>query len=272
MARFVLVHGSWSDAAAWAAVADRLSDAGHRVATPDLPGHGPDTTPPKEASLDGYAAVVAKEAAALGSRVTLVGHSMAGTVISTVGEHDPALIAGLIYVAAFLLPSGQSLYGFTQSSPGFAQSLLLGPNLRPGDGVLDVDRDQAREIFMADAPDDVAAAALGRLRPDPLEPLATPVVVSAEHWGRIPRSYVHTAADRAIPPAAQEEMVTGVGGVAATKALDTSHMPMLSDPEGLAAALLDLAARPTRGSKATGAHCAATARTSRTVVPIGSPS
>ena len=105
MARFVLVHGSWSDAAAWAAVADRLSDAGHRVATPDLPGHGPDTTPPKEASLDGYAAVVAKEAAALGSRVTLVGHSMAGTVISTVGEHDPALIAGLIYVAAFLLDS-----------------------------------------------------------------------------------------------------------------------------------------------------------------------
>ena len=74
------------------------------------------------------------------------------------------------------------------------------------------------------------------------------------------------------PPAAQEEMVTGVGGVAATKALDTSHMPMLSDPEGLAAALLDLAARPTRGSKATGGHCAATARTSRTVVPIGSPS
>jgi hypothetical protein len=33
MARFVLVRGSWFDAAAWTAVAARLGDAGHNVAT-----------------------------------------------------------------------------------------------------------------------------------------------------------------------------------------------------------------------------------------------
>jgi pimeloyl-ACP methyl ester carboxylesterase len=187
MARFVLVQGSWSDATAWAAVADRiLRSDGHEVAVPNLPAHGTDESPPSQDSLESYTEVVAKASVALGAPVALIGHSMAGTVISTVAEQDPELVTRLVYVAAFLLPSGQSLYGFTQS------------------------------------------------------PLATPVTISPGGWGSLPRSYVHTSADRAVPLAAQEEMVTGVGGVDSTRSLDTSHMPMVSDPEALAAAVLDL--------------------------------
>lgn len=241
MTRFVLVHGAWSDGAAWKAVAALLRSAGHQVAAPDLPAHGDDSTPVPQASLEGYAMATAKAAAALGGPVVLVGHSMAGTVISTVAEQDPDLAGHLVYVAAFLLPSGQSLFGITQSSPGFADS-LLGPSLRPGEGILEVDRGQAREVFMGDAPDEVATAALARLRPEPLGPLTTPVAVTPERWGRVRRSYVHTTADRAVPMAAQLEMVSGVGGVAATRRLAASHMAMLSDPDGLAAALLDLTA------------------------------
>ncbi len=241
MTRFVLVHGSWSDSAAWNGVAARLRSAGHQAAAPDLPSHGSDSTPAPQASLDGYAVAIAKAAAMLGGPVVLVGHSMAGTVISIVAEQDPDLAEHLVYVAAFLLPSGQSLFGFTQSSPGFAGS-LLGPSLRPGDGILDIDRSEATKVFMADAPDEVAAAALGRLRPEPLAPLATPVTVTDQRWGQVRRSYVHTSADWAVPLASQLEMVSGAGGVTATRWLATSHMPMLSHPDGLAAALLDLTA------------------------------
>jgi hypothetical protein len=95
---------------------------------------------------------------------------------------------------------------------------------------------------MADAPEEAATAALGRLRPEPLAPLATPVTVTGQRWGQARRSYVHTAADRAVPLDSHLEMVSAVGGVAVTRRLATSHMPMLSGPAGLAAALLDLTA------------------------------
>ena len=44
MTRFVLVHGAWSDGAAWKAVAAQLRSAGHQVTAPDLLAHGADNT------------------------------------------------------------------------------------------------------------------------------------------------------------------------------------------------------------------------------------
>ena len=239
MSHFVLVHGSWSDAAVWQQVAAQLRDAGHRVIAPDLPAHGLDATLPTEASLDAYAATVVAAAHSLGGPVVLVGHSMAGTVISTVAELHPDLVSHLVYVAAFLLPTGQSLYGFTQTSPGMATS-LLGANLRPGDdGTLGIELSAAREIFCADAPDDVATAAISRMRPDPLGPLGTPITVTDSKWGSVARSYIHTTADRAVSPASQAEMVAAVGAQA-TASIDSGHLPMLSRPTELTTAIFNL--------------------------------
>lgn len=41
---------------------------------------------------------------------------------------------------------------------------------------------------------------------------AAPVTVTRERWGRVRRSCVHTTADRAVPLAAQLEMVSAAGG------------------------------------------------------------
>jgi pimeloyl-ACP methyl ester carboxylesterase len=239
MTSFVLVHGAWSDASVWADVARHLEAAGHQVATPDLPAHGSDATPVGEASLDGYATAVINAARTLDGPVVLVGHSMAGTVISTLAERDPELVSQLIYLAAFLLPSDQSLYGFTQTSPGMADS-ALGPALRPGEGVLGVDAASFIDVFCADAPSGHAQAALAALRPDPLNPLGTPITVTAERWGRVPRSYIFTSQDRCVSPASQREMVdaAGVGEVAT---IDASHLAMLAKPEELASIITSLA-------------------------------
>jgi pimeloyl-ACP methyl ester carboxylesterase len=238
MSSIVLVHGAWSDASVWKSTVELLTAAGHHVRAPDLPAHGADHTDPSAASLESYVAVVVAAAEALGEPVVLLGHSMAGTVISSVAEQRPDLVASLVYLAAFLLPSGQSLYGFTETSPGMSTS-GLGTALRPGDAVLGVDPDQFIDLFCAGAPDGPAQAALAALRPDPLAPLGTPIAVTDQRWGSVTRSYIHTTADRCVSPESQSEMVQAIG-VGATRSLDAPHLAMLSHPSELVEAILDL--------------------------------
>ena len=115
----------------------------------------------------------------------------------------------------------------------------LGPALRPGDGVLGVDPDQFIDVFCADAPTDLARHALAVLRPDPLVPLGTPITVTDQRWGSIPRSYIHTDRDRCVSPASQTEMVNAVG-VSASRHLDAGHLAMLSHPTEVSTAIADL--------------------------------
>jgi pimeloyl-ACP methyl ester carboxylesterase len=192
------------------------------------------------ATLDGYADTVIGIAKSADQPVVLVGHSMAGTVISMVAERNPELVSHLVYLAAYLLLDGQSLYGFTQTSPGMATS-ALGPALRPAAATLGVDPEAFIDVFCADASTDAAQAALSSLRPDPLAPLGTPITVTTENWGRIPRSYIFTASDRCVSPTSQKEMVdtAGVGKVAT---IETSHLAMLSKPDELATIITSLVA------------------------------
>jgi pimeloyl-ACP methyl ester carboxylesterase len=237
---FILVHGAWSNAAVWSEVTQLLEEAGHHVFAPDLPAHGNDATPPEKATLDGYADTVIAIAKSADQPVVLVGHSMAGTVISTVAERNPELVSHLVYLAAYLLPNGQSLYGFTQTSPGMAES-ALGPALRPAEATLGVDPAAFIDVFCADAPTDAARAALASLRPDPLAPLGTPITVTAENWGRVPRSYIFTSNDRCVSPTSQKEMVDALGaGNVAT--IDAAHLAMLSKPAELVAIVTSLVA------------------------------
>jgi pimeloyl-ACP methyl ester carboxylesterase len=232
MKTFVLVHGAWSNAEVWSEVAKRLEASGNRVFAPDLPSHGADATPPEKATLDGYADTVIAIAKSADQPVVLVGHSMAGTVISTVAERNPELVSHLVYLAAYLLPNEQSLYGFTQTSPGMADS-ALGPALRSGEGTLGVDPAAFIDVFCADAPPEAAEAAAAALRPDPLAPLGTPITVTDGRWGRIPRSYIFTSKDRCVSPASQKEMVDAVS-VGKVATIDAAHLAMLSKPDELA--------------------------------------
>jgi pimeloyl-ACP methyl ester carboxylesterase len=52
----------------------------------------------------------------------------------------------------------------------------------------------------------------------------------------VPRSYIHTAVDRCVPPAAQREMVEALP-VVGIRTVDASHLAMLSRPRQLADAI-----------------------------------
>src|SRR5580692_8081448 len=114
METIVLVHGAWSDASAWDHISPILKAQGYEVIAVNLPGHGKDNTSFADITLASYVETVKK---AIGARkdVVLVGHSMAGLVISEVAEQIPDQIRKLVYLAAFLPKNGESLLSLAQT-------------------------------------------------------------------------------------------------------------------------------------------------------------
>src|SRR5688500_17601273 len=109
MATYVLVHGPWHGDWCWERVAPLLRVVGQRVETPDLPGHGDDRTPAAEITLRLYAEAIERVLATRSEPVVLVGHGKAGAIISEVAERCPDSVVALVYLAAYLLQSGESV-------------------------------------------------------------------------------------------------------------------------------------------------------------------
>jgi len=271
---FLLVHGAWHNALHWRRVVEALSARGHQVVAIDLPGHGLEARFPR-AYVTGDAAglreerspqagitledcatavVVALEKlrrAAGGASPVLVGHSAGGTVITRAGELAPQHIGRLVYLSAFcpLRRGSASAYGaLPEARTGYGEALFLGDpgklgavriNPRGGPDYLEA----LRAAYYHDVPwADFLPFALS-LTPDlPSSLWTTRVGATRERWGRIPRSYLRCAQDRALAPALQDLMIREAdaftpGNAFTVESLDTSHSPFASRPEALAALL-----------------------------------
>ncbi|MGH3672635.1 MAG: alpha/beta fold hydrolase [Pseudonocardiaceae bacterium] len=239
MGTFVLVHGSWHGAWCWERLFPRLQAAGHTVIAVDLPGYGEDHTPVRDITLQAYADKVLAAVDAAEEPVVLVGHSMGGIVISTVAEQRPERIAHLVYLAAFMLPRGVIPLQFVQTTPEFYEASRLLPYqiFEPDEGIHRVASDGVRDSFLNDANDADVAWVIKRLQHDYLAPLGTPVQVSAQRWGSIPRTYIETLHDQAMPIAAQRKMQQLSPG-ATVHSLATGHSPLITRPDETADLLL----------------------------------
>jgi pimeloyl-ACP methyl ester carboxylesterase len=233
---FVLVHGAWMGAWSWERVTPLLEAAGHEVRVVELPAHGDDPADPATTTLDGYRDAVLAAMEDSDEPVVLVAHSMGGMVISAAGQAAPEGVEALVYVAGYLPQDGQSLLDLAFMDPGS----ILGEHLVDhGDGTASVETDALGEVFCADCSEDDVALLETHHRPEAFAPLATPITLTDDAFGTLPRFYVHTAQDVAVSPLLQDQMVAAspVDGAAT---LDAAHTPMLSAPEALADELLTL--------------------------------
>jgi pimeloyl-ACP methyl ester carboxylesterase len=232
----VLVHGAWSEAGAWDRVAAELRARGHAVTAVNLPGHGRDETPLKGLSLAAYTARVL-EALPAGGRALLVGHSMAGMVISQVAEQAPERVAKLVYVAAYLPRDGESLYQLSMQDSGSKVGRWWRQDDPKAYSPATIAREGLIEVFCADCSPADQRYLIESHRAEAVPPLATPVKLSAERFGRVPRAYVHTRDDATVTLALQQRMLAAAGGASPVVTLATSHMPMLTQPKALADAI-----------------------------------
>lgn len=238
MSRYVLVHGAWHGSWCWEKVVPLLRQAGHQVEILDLPGHGQNKTPIREITLAAYTKRVCDILDAQAEPVILVGHSMGGIVITQVAEEQPEKIQTLVYLTAFLPKNGESLLQIAKMN---TDSLLMS-NLKANEeqGYLTFkETAPLKEIFYADCPDEVVAQAKSRLVPQAIAPMATPVRITAEKFGRVPKVYIECLLDRTISPPIQKMMYTATP-CQTILSMETSHSPFFSIPQELVRHLISL--------------------------------
>ena len=234
---YVLVHGAWQAPYVWDSVQADLSKSGNKVIVVELPGHGSDTTPPHQLSLDVYRDKVIDAISKADSNVILVGHSMGGMVITQVAEKIPSKIRKLVYIGAFLPSSGQALTDLSFSDPGSK----LGPLLIPSADqlTLDVKRDSLTYLFIDDGSEAAKQQVLNNYRAEPAIPFTGKVTLTRENFGAVEKVYIRTLQDKVISPGLQDRMIAGAG-IKTIYSVNTSHSPFLSRPHELSDLLLKI--------------------------------
>jgi len=230
MAVFVLIHGAWHGGWCWEELTPRLERLGHRVIAPDLPGMGADRTPPGQVTLKLWGEFVADIARAQNEPVILAGHSRGGIVISQAAERAPDVTKLLIYVTAALVPNGGRLWKLPEKpSNEDARLYVFSPDMATSTVI-----PTAAGHALYNTTDPVLAErAIARLGPEPMIASTTPVQLSDENYGRVPRVYVECLQDRISSVAAQRALVQAMP-CREVITMDTDHSPFLSAPDELA--------------------------------------
>jgi pimeloyl-ACP methyl ester carboxylesterase len=218
----ILVHGAWADGSSWAKVIPLLAAKGLTVAAVQLP----------LTSYEADVAAVQRAIARAEGEVVLVGHSYGGAVIGQAGN-DPK-VARLVYVDAFAPDAGESagsLFSQFQSAP-------LGAELRPdAEGFLKLSHTGVFDLFAQDL--DEAEKAIVYATQGPINGAALGGTLSEAAWRSRPTFYLIGDQDHAIPPVEQERMAARMNATVAH--VNSSHVPMLSQPEAVADFILKAA-------------------------------
>jgi pimeloyl-ACP methyl ester carboxylesterase len=278
-AAFVLVHGGWHNRSTWDRVTPILEANGFAALTLDLPGAGVNAIAPTSLGRrpfdpGAFAAersptagvtqeertqaviALAKEAASLcDGKVILVGHSAGGMTISAVAEQVPNLLLAVVYIAGFMVPNGIPLLAMLQHE---TMSSALSPGLFVGDPAVigatrinagstdEAYRSLLKASFYGDVSESEFAQAASQLHYDESNAGAlAPSEITPGRFGAVPRHYIRTTQDCAIPLTGQDHMIAtvdgAIGGKTMTHTLESSHSPFLSQPANLSSILIDIA-------------------------------
>lgn len=225
---FVLVHAAWQGPYAWETVKTGLLKEGFQVEVIQLPGHGSDQTDPRRINMEVYIKHVTDAIIAIGTEVILLGHSLAGMIISGVAEEIPELIKGLVYIAAYVPENGQSAYGISRQD----KQSLLGASLLVSEdqSEFDVKEKDIINIFAQDSDTAAQSQILINYRPEPAAPFSDAVRLTTAKFGRVTKYYIETLKDNGIGNDLQKEMIR-TAGISQVYTIDAGHSPSLSKPE-----------------------------------------
>lgn len=225
---YILVHGAWADESAWGFVRNQLAVRSN-VTVVNLPAHGIDLTPSNKVTLADYVKTVTDAIHLAPGKVTLVGHSMAGIVISQVAENIPEKIEKLIYVSAYLPGNSEDLLSLSNRD---AQSKVGGAlEFSADNSAVKIKKDAIVPAVCADCPQFMQDILVKYHKEEPAVPLGEKVTLTKAKFGSVPKYYIHTTQDAAVGYELQKQMVKANGGIRKTFEMATSHLPFVVQPQ-----------------------------------------
>jgi len=177
----VLVHGAFVDGSGWRPVYDILTHDGYRVSLVQEP-------------LTSFSADVTATQRILDRQdgpAILVGHSYGGAIITAAGNDSH--VAGLVYIAAHALDTGETEVGNGKKFPNSAKPLV-----KTADGFLFLDPANFPDDFAADLPRAQAEFEAHAQMPTSAQVFNTPMVNPA--WKVKPSWYMVPTSDKMINP------------------------------------------------------------------------
>lgn len=220
----VLVHGAFADGSSWNKVIPILQKQGYKVVAVQNP----------LSSLADDVAATQRVIDAQSGKVVLVGHSWGGTVITEAGTSDK--VKALVYVAAFAPSEGEATANLGKDyavPPGIATLKA------DATGYLWLPADSVAKNFAPDVP--AATSALIAVTQGPIAGKAFNDTTTVAAWKTKANYYIVSSKDRMIAPALEQAFAKKINAV--TTVLPTSHVPMLSQPEKVAAVIVAAAQR-----------------------------
>jgi pimeloyl-ACP methyl ester carboxylesterase len=219
----VLVHGAFADGSCWAKVIPLLTKRGLKALAVQNP----------LSSLADDVVATHRVVNMQEGPVLMVGHSWGGAVITEAGNHPK--VKALVYVAAGAPDSGQSFDGWWKPykpAPGATE-------IKPyGEGYVALTLEGVRKHFVQDVPADEADIVYATQGPLAVKCFSD--TISEAAWRSKRSWYIVAARDETIPPDVQRDSASRMG--AETLVLQSSHVPMLSQPEVVAEFIANAAA------------------------------
>ncbi|OZD06550.1 esterase [Rhodococcus sp. 06-235-1A] len=239
----VLIHGAWAGPWVWDSIIDRLSTAGHRPYAVALPGVGNAIDPDVPITLEMLTDSVIADIAGFDGPLVIVGHSGGGVVATQVAERLHDHVAGVVFVAGMMLPSGRSFDDICAdvelpSTVGITADLEFTAEGR----ISTVPVDVGSTVFFQRADPAAAADASRRLRPQQESARLITPTWTTTRYGSIPKLYIEALDDRSVPLSAQRRMQEISHGVEIFS-LDSDHAPQLSATDELATVIANYSNR-----------------------------
>ena len=180
--------------------------------------------------MSGSPAVISRLLDKIDEPVVLAGHALGGVTIGQTAEARRRKLKALVYVCGLMPPSGTASREMTAGEPDmlFRRSRELSP-----DGLTyTFARSQLPAMFYQDVSAEDRYRAMERLRPQPISISTTPVTLTQERFGSVPRWYIECTHDNAVRIARQRAMVKAMPCKVIT--MECGHTPFYSQPEELA--------------------------------------
>lgn len=217
------MHGAWHGSWCWHKVVSGIKQLGHRVIATDLPGHYKHKRSFEGLTLASYVKHVEELVQSSDLPVVLVGHSMAGVVVTQVAENRPDKIDRLVYVSAFVPENGGSL--MIEKQQAIAPSTLEVAIDNSSHAIV-LEQSCIRDVFYANCGDEDTNYALSLLQAQPLQPFVDAINISNARFGSVAKLYIECLQDKAILIQDQRRMHSKIE--CDVESIDTDHSPFFS--------------------------------------------